>query len=143
MPYLGLLPFLRQLYQSTFTTLQCFNALPRASSFSTCRKERNSVKRKQNVSMPYLGLLPFLHECSNNPLHDFRRVSMPYLGLLPFLLDRITIRIKKGTVSMPYLGLLPFLRSIIMSLCNSIKCFNALPRASSFSTKWRRYDFIN
>ena len=37
-------------------------------------------------------------------------------------------------VSMPYLGLLPFLLKANIVMEALMKCFNALPRASSFST---------
>ena len=68
---------------------------------------------------------------------------MPYFGLLPFLRTRREfIGSLLSSVSMPYFGLLPFL--LTMSLVQIVRrhsCFNALLRASSFSTggrKWRK-----
>ena len=111
MPYFGLLPFL-QMFRITYGS-------------------------EYMVSMPYFGLLPFL--LCNLVIYKrfFEKVSMPYFGLLPFLRKKDTMELQINFfVSMPYFGLLPFL--LIMTnttLSINFYCFNALLRASSFSTK--------
>ena len=83
MPYFGLLPFLLTITKDTRQRLLGFNALLRASSFSTkhCVKK---VNKQITVSMPYFGLLPFLPK-NNKERGELMKVSMPYFGLLPFL----------------------------------------------------------
>ena len=60
---------------------------------------------------------------------------MPYFGLLPFLPQRNRGSKKQSNVSMPYFGLLPFLLFEVFFLLTINNCFNALLRASSFSTE--------
>ena len=63
MPYFGLLPFLpTDTKEDAQKWYKGFNALLRASSFSTQKKSQ--MRRSRNVSMPYFGLLPFLHYVS-------------------------------------------------------------------------------
>ena len=111
MPYFGLLPFLPKRKNKMLKIKNCFNALLRASSFSTSSAHNEFSSNSPGVSMPYFGLLPFLHvsyvcECGDS------YVSMPYFGLLPFLLIGLDFSGVEEFVSMPYFGLLPFLRTI-------------------------------
>ena len=113
MPYFGLLPFLPRIYGNSYTKKNdCFNALLRASFFSTCYHKEvitcyggcfNALLRASFFSTIKSNMRDFLPE----------NVSMPYFGLLSFLL-MINI-LKKGghfIVSMPYFGLLSFLRYV-------------------------------
>ena len=62
MPFIGLSPFLRNLWNQS----------------CVCR---------QSVSMPFIGLLPFLHEEWFTWEIGRGDVSMPFIRLLPFLLE--------------------------------------------------------
>ena len=69
---------------------------------------------------------------------------MPYFGLLSFL-PPIPIILQMFTqgVSMPYFGLLSFLHIRTGKLHDKFICFNALLRASFFSTLLLKKIFIN
>ena len=137
MPYFGLLPFLPRIYGNSYTKKNdCFNALLRASFFSTCYHKEvitcyggcfNALLRAsffstiksnmrdflpENVSMPYFGLLSFLQVMWQLELFH-GNVSMPYFGLLSFLpLSAVWHDKTVQSVSMPYFGLLSFLRYV-------------------------------
>ena len=111
MPYLGLLPFLRLILlyfvlmvpvcfnalprASSFSTqhqqqqqamlLKGFNALPRASSFSTVQRKGGFMRTNTVFQCPTSGFFLFYDNFINQLLQRYN-VSMPYLGLLPFLL---------------------------------------------------------
>ena len=87
MPFIGLLPFLhisREQYQHY--NIAGVNALYRASSISTMTKDGCS-EAYDSVSMPFIGLLPFLHEEWFTWEIGRGDVSMPFIRLLPFLLE--------------------------------------------------------
>ena len=96
MPYLGLLPFLQSQKLPMNIGWNCFNALLRASFFSTQKKLNWMIRFEEKVSMPYFGLLSFLR--GDDVMVDLKKkvVSMPYFGLLSFLQEiiRFTIVMK-------------------------------------------------
>ena len=136
MPYFGLLPFLRKKC-SELHMVQNIVSMPYFGLLPFLQMFRITYGSEYMVSMPYFGLLPFL--LCNLVIYKrfFEKVSMPYFGLLPFLRKKDTMELQINFfVSMPYFGLLPFL--LIMTnttLSINFYCFNALLRASSFSTK--------
>ena len=85
-----------------------FNALLRASSFSTQKFSRHD--KQDTVSMPYFGLLPFLRWQKWRELCQISMFQCPTSGFFLFYSK--------------YAG---------SGACKQI-CFNALLRASSFST---------
>ena len=111
MPYFGLLPFLRR-WQEMEESMpnKCFNALLRASSFST-QLDNQIMLVCNNVSMPYFGLLPFLRWQKWRELCQISMFQCPTSGFFLFYSK--------------YAG---------SGACKQI-CFNALLRASSFSTR--------
>ena len=134
MPYFGLLPFLPRIYGNSYTKKNdCFNALLRASFFSTCYHKEvitcyggcfNALLRASFFSTIKSNMRDFLPE----------NVSMPYFGLLSFLQVMWQLELFHGNVSMPYFGLLSFLRHFRFVTNCKINSFNALLRASFFST---------
>ena len=133
MPYFGLLSFLRKedkMKSYTITTFQCptsgfflfydnrcisywyivfcFNALLRASSFST----------------RFFQIYK----------HGYRIVSMPYFGLLPFLREFYVNKKQQISCFNALLRASSFSTSFLKFQMLIWMCFNALLRASSFST---------
>ena len=84
MPYFGLLPFLLITGYLIGMFKYCFNALLRASSFSTTNKFDADDDGKV-FQCPTSGFFLFYHPCNFKGWRGRKHVSMPYFGLLPFL----------------------------------------------------------
>ena len=109
MPYFGLLSFLRSSHSSRKLKSYCFNALLRASFFSTAIIQTN-YHLQRNVSMPYFGLLSFLQTIAKLAFNKLFGFQCPTSGFFLFYLyTQVIIKIE-------------------------MYCFNALLRASFFST---------
>ena len=113
----------------------CFNALLRASFFSTIYDSIIFWKIR-SVSMPYFGLLSFLQDrCITSSAMQLL-VSMPYFGLLSFLHnERNHEQQGNREFQCPTSGFFLFYRcEITLSNSTASEGFNALLRASFFST---------
>ena len=90
------------------------------------------------VSMPYFGLLPFLHqsclEIKEGILRGFN--ALLRASFFSTYLWKIWIQLKQ-VFQCPTSGFFLFYKSVICFWLSMLTCFNALPRASSFSTHSR------
>ena len=135
MPYLGLLPFLRLILlyfvlmvpvcfnalprASSFSTqhqqqqqamlLKGFNALPRASSFSTVQRKGGFMRTNTVFQCPTSGFFLFYSRIYNGSITDYELFQCPTSGFFLFYDNFINQLLQRYNVSMPYLGLLPFL----------------------------------
>ena len=121
-----------------FMPNKCFNALPRAFFFSTSIPDKRGIYRQFgfNALPRAFFFSTYGYKLNKKPLTN--PVSMPYLGLSSFLHTFSKTRKLDGILfQCPTSGFLLFYRTGTLrhsSVKNS--CFNALPRAFFFSTRF-------